>query len=230
MNSLRDASILVVGYHRPLPDGRILVCGPSYRGSSFHWSSGKTVAVKLLPMRGEARALEGVTSCANPRMLSWGELTGYDPFSTGLPELRALQQFSSTMLTLGEASEDLQGFVVLPAEADVRFVSRQMTLHLTGLQPRADRLCQEARDAFDFETLVLRCEGQGRGFLVFPAKSLSHGLSTITTEVTQILPADGPHLTSGDLYTFMWVRPEETRNAELREIPIGEATGYLLLG
>ncbi len=211
-----------------MPDGRIVVCGPSYRGGHFHWSAGKTVAVKLLPMHGESRPLEGATSCANPRMLSWGELTGYDPFSTGLPELRALQQFSSTMLTLGDAGEDLQGFVVLRAEADVRFVARQMTLRLPGLKPRADRICQEARDAFDFETLVLRCEGQGLGFLVFPAKSLSHGLSSITTEVTQILPADGPDLTSGDLCTFLWVRPEKTRHAELRGMRIGEATSYPL--
>ncbi|MGP0066308.1 MAG: hypothetical protein ACLQGP_22230 [Isosphaeraceae bacterium] len=224
MNTFRDASILVVGYQRPLPDGRAVICGPSYRGGNFHWSSGRTVAVKLLPKRGGAGPLDALTSCADPRMLSWGELTGYDPFSTGLPELRAIQQFSSIMLAPGNRGEHLPGFVVVPAETDVRFVSREMTLNLPGLQSRADRLCQEAREAPDFEEIVLRCEGQGQGFLVLPARALADGLSSITTEVTQILPADGPELASGQIYTLMWCRREKERNAELREIPIGEAT------
>jgi hypothetical protein len=228
MNTLRDAPILVVGYHRPLPEGRVVLCGPSYRGGEFHWSSRKDVPVRLLRARGQDRPLEGSTSCADPGMLSWGELTGYDPFSTGYPELRATQQFSSIILAPGHGNENLQGRVVLPAGEDVRFVARVMTFHLPGLPSDADRLRAEVLDAPIFEMIILRCEGQGGGFIVFPARSLARGLPSITTEVTQILPADGPDLAYGQLYMLMWSREKKTRDVELREIPIGEATAYPL--
>jgi hypothetical protein len=228
MNAFRDTSILVVEFQRPLPDCRVVLCGPSYRGGEFHWSSRKDVPVRLLRARGHDGPLEGSTSCADPGMLSWGELTGYDPFSTGYPELRATQQFSSIMLAPGHGNENLQGRVVLPAGVDVRFVARAMTFHLPGLPSDADRLRAEALDAPIFEMIILRCEGQGGGFLIFPARSLARGLPSITTEVTQILPAGGPDLTSGHLYTLLWSREKTTREVELREIPIGEATAYPL--
>lgn len=219
---MTNVPILSVQYQRDLPDGRIVVSGPSYGGPSLHWTSGNTFEVRLLHPCEPVDAITGILSSTNPMLLSTSEQLGFDPFSSECPTLRELQNYTSAMIAGLKAGSNLLGLVMLPATARVRFARCRIRLALPGWEPHTQLLSQELAHVQDHEHFILRWESQSsEGFLLFSAKRLSSSLST-DCEGTLVLPLDDAEVTSGRLFCMRPYRQTGTRRTEYREVHVGD--------
>ena len=224
---MKTEPILFVQYQRDLSDGRVVVCGPSCGGSCFHWTSGKASELKLVNPHDPAETITATLGYENPQLLSSTEQLGYDPFSTEYPALREIQNYTSAILSIPKPRENLLGLVVLPVQANVRFIHCRMRLVLDGLEQLSSLLLEDIAQVHEQETLVLRWENSiNDGFLLLSAKDLSSGFS-LDSEATLILPRDGSEALSGNLYCLRPYRQPGTRRTEYREVLVGSCSRFI---
>jgi len=221
---MSDEPIMFVQGQRQLQDGRIVVKGPTSGGSSssagFHWTTMKECEVKLVNSCDASTALTALVTCNNPEFLSSEELWGYDPFATACPNLRALQNYSTAMVSFSAQVDSLIGLIMLPVQSNAWVVNCEMELILTGLDADFEVLREELGNATQDEMLILKYRASSsKGYVVLSFRNLSDGLSLVSQAT--LITLDGAKPVVGDVYLMKAHRVEGKRQVEFRDVAVG---------
>lgn len=215
--------LLLLDDARDLPDGRVVVSGPSFGGAWFRWASKDAAEVKLVNPTAPGVSVAARLSKAGPGDFSSDEMFGFDPFSTEFPRLRSLQSYTAVILSLVDRPTPILGSFLLPAHATPSIQRSRLRITLTIPEQDYPLLLEEfSRIDDQDEKLVFRLEtSTSNGFLAIAAQPFCRGPS-IDIEGTLVSFPPQTVNASGNLYSLRSHRlPGKPRRYEWRKDLLG---------